>query len=152
MGDRVRAIVARVAIVAAFVTGYFGSWVGAAITGNATLIEVDRCYLHYSRLEEQLYRCEGYWNRPHLARGPVAGAHIDVSHAELVDPLSPGEFGYELSADSYDHTAFAVIRGDAAVVVPTLSLVLAPLALGATLACAVILIAPRLRRPVHRPA
>ena len=152
MGDRGRAIVAGVAIVAAFVAGHFGSWVGAAITGNATLIEVDRCYLHYSRLEEQLYRCEGYWNRPNLARGPVVGAHIDVSHAELVDPLSPGEFGYELRADSYDHSAFAVIRGDAAVVVPPLSLALAPLGLGATLACVVVLVAPRLRRPARRPA
>lgn len=146
MSERRRAIVAGLGILAAFLTGYFGAWMVDAVTGTATQVEINRCYKDYNRLEEELYHCDGYWSRPRQASGPVVGVPIDVGRAELVDPSTRLELGYEIRRESYAQSVFAVIRGDGAVVVPPANLVLGPASLAATVACAVVLLTPVWRR------
>jgi len=98
-------------------------------------------------MEEEQHRCEGYWGKfPQSVSGPVVGVPIDLTRAALVDPLYQTQYGTEIVRESYPSSVFAVIRGDAAVVIPTANLVLAPIGLLVTVACGGVLVAPALRQ------
>ena len=56
------------------------------------------------------------------------------------DPTTSTDLGYEVTPDSFDGSAFAVIRGDAAVLVPTKDLVLGPLGVLGVITCTALLL------------
>jgi len=140
-------------VVATLVTGGYGGWMVDWAAGDTATVTVDSCYAHYGRQENQQVRCEGYWHRREsldLADGPVVGVHVKPRFA-LVDPsLDPQPLGYLISPDSYDGTAFAVLDGDAAVVVPAAGLVLGPVGLAALLTCGLAFVLLT-RRDARRP-
>jgi hypothetical protein len=143
-------------VIAALTTGAYGGWMVEWVKGNTASVQVDPCYRYYGRLDAsdpghrrtQHLRCEGYWQGQrseaegggrYLVGGPIVGVKIKPTPG-LVNPQESDPLGYHISPDSYDRTAFAVLNGDAAVVVPTTHLVLGPLGLASLLACGLILI------------
>lgn len=136
--------------------GAAGGWMAEWVTGHTRTVVVDHCYMYYGRQDDQHFRCEGYWqdrrsDNPYApyefgVRGPVVGVPIPRD-TPLFDPQSSQEFGYQLAPGAYETRYFAILNGDAAIVVPKSHLILGPTAVGVFVTCAVLLIAMNLFSP-----
>jgi hypothetical protein len=133
-------------VVAAVMTGAFGGWMADWATGNTVSAQVGGCYQHNGWNEYPYARCDGDWhhtwsdgkgNTTYVASGPVVGVKAD-RHARVVN--SDGKL-----AGSYAGTYFAVLNGDAAVVVPRSHLLLGPAGLVTLIACGIAFIVVRRR-------
>ncbi len=125
------------AVIAALVAGGYGSWMISWITGETAIAQVDTCYVYYGNQEIEQVRCDGSWHRgaaAALRSGPVVGVPV-TPNPRLADTTTPQPLGYRVDPGAYHRRVFAVLRGDAAVAVPTTNLVLGPLGLAGLLGC-----------------
>jgi hypothetical protein len=109
----------------------------AWVAGETVISQVDPCYVYYGNQENEQVRCEGSWHHGAAAalhNGSVVGVPIKPN-PRLVDPTTPKPLGYPVDPRAYDHRVFAVLRGDAAVVIPTTDLILGPLGLAGLIGC-----------------
>jgi hypothetical protein len=141
-------------VIAALVTGGYGGWLVDWVAGDTATVTIDPCYVYYGRQETRQVRCEGYWHRQqsvNLANGPVVGVHVTPNPA-LVNSQDAESLGFLITPGSYDSTAFAVLNGDAAVVVPAAHMVLGPLGLVALLTCGLAIVLRKRRGTPRAPA